>query len=284
MKTQAKNLYRAHAVTVLQKRMSRSKFWGWGIFVTMSIAFGVSSVLLVNIIRFGRMNLLLVSKQPLLLPVLINAVMVSLYLALLASLDVTREYTSGTLETLMAGPVDEFSFLAGIMAAMMKVFLVTLLMALVWAYFCAWALNFSINLDIAGLLFTTLFMAGEIIAFGLLTAVWGGKRKHALVYFIMIVLFVGGVQLADFIVAGMVQFGGAKSAGSLIYLRNVLETIYRLLRWVSPYSQVRTAMQAFLDRRVLAFLFSMGSMALEAVVFFAGSVLILKRKGTRGTR
>jgi len=282
MVSSSKTRYRIHAINTLQQRASQSKLWGWGVFILMSISFGISSILIINIIKFSKENIILTSKQPLLLPLLINSLLVSLYLALLASTSISKEYKNGTLEILMVAPVDEFSFIVGNYLAHIKVFAFTLLAALVWAYLNIWYLNFSPRLDILTLLFSTLFMASELIAFGILTAVWGGKTKNALIYFILIVLLFGGIQLANFIVSGIVQMGNAPVSHSLILVRNALSTINRLINWISPYAQLRYAMEAILEHRVITFLLSSAGMLLETAIMLFGSLWLLKKKGVRG--
>jgi len=279
--TKAPN-YRWHAINSLQDRASQSKLWGLGVFISMTIAFALSSILLVNAIRYTETNLLMVEKQPLLISILANGILVSLYLALLASISVSRELDKGTLETLLYGPVDELTYILGSFIAHVKVFSLTLLGALIWSNLCVWLLNLSFRLDILGLLLASLFMAAELIAFGLFSAIWGGKTRNALINFILIVLFLGGVQIADFIVSGLVQIQTSTISDPLIVIRNVLASLNSTIRWISPFSQVQRAMQALINQQTGEFILNMGLMLLECALLLVGAILLLKKKGVRG--
>ena len=274
--------YRWHAINILQERASQSKLWGLGVFVSMTIAFGISSILLVNSIRFTETNLLIVEKQPLLFPILVNGILVSLYLALLASISSSREIDKGTLETLLYGPVDESSYILGIFIAQIKVFALTLLSTLVWANICIWLLNLSFRLNFVVLLIASLAMATELIAFGLFSAIWGGKTRNALIYFILTLLFLGGVQIADFVVSSLVQLQSSTTSDPMIVIRNILSSVNNVIRWFSPFSQVQNAMSAVIDNHTGELFLSLGLMLFEAAILLTGAILLLKKKGVRG--
>ena len=273
---------RWHSINIIQKRASQSKLWSLGVFVTMTIALMISSILLINGMRFIETNLLMVEKQVLLVPVLTNGILISLYLALLAAIGFSRELDKGTLETLLYGPVNELTFIIGSFLAYLKVFTITLIITLIWSNLCVWILNLSFRLDILGLLIASLFMTAELIALGLFSAAWGGKTRNALIYLVLVILLLGGVQIADFIVSGLVQLTTTTASDPMIVVRDILASINGITRWFSPFALGLHSMEAIIEQSYTQFFLNIGLMVLETILLLGGAIVLLKKKGVRG--
>lgn len=281
METKSK-FYRWHAIQTLQERTSQSKLWAIGIFLTMAFGFALSSILLINSTRYTQINLLSVEKQPLLIPMFANGILVSLYLSMLASISASRELDKGTLESLLYGPVDESSYVFGTFLAHTKVFLITLMAAFIWANLCVWILNLSFNLNVLGILLASFLMAAELIAFGLFSAFLGGKTRNALIFFILVILLLGGIQIGDAIISGLVQLPTTTVSDPVLILRNILASINGFFRWISPFSLSLKAMQAVIDQQLNEFLLNNIILLFESVFLLTGAILLLKKKGVRG--
>jgi ABC-type transport system involved in multi-copper enzyme maturation permease subunit len=273
---------RWHSINIIQKRASQSKLWSLGVFVTMTIALMISSILLINGMRFIETNLLMVEKQVLLVPVLTNGILISLYLALLAAIGFSRELDKGTLETLLYGPVNELTFIIGSFLAYLKVFTITLIITLIWSNLCVWILNLSFRLDVLGLLIASLFMTAELIALGLFSAAWGGKTRNALIYLVLGILLLGGVQIADFIVSGLVQLTTSTASDPMIVVRDILASINGITRWFSPFALGLHSMELIIEQSYTQYFLNIGLMILETIFLIGGSIVLLKKKGVRG--
>jgi hypothetical protein len=182
----------------------------------------------------------------------------------------------------MCGPVDEIAYMLGNFLAQIQVFLYTLIALLVWTNLIIWLLNLSFRLDIFAMYLAAVFMAGELIAFGLLVAAWGGKTRNALVYFLLIILLISGLQVADIVVATLVQVREATANDPLVVVRNALAGVNQVIAWISPYSQLNDSFEAILSRSLGRFFFILALMALEMSLMLAGSIALLKKKGVRG--
>ena len=270
--------YRWHTIQSIQERASQSKLWGLGIFIIMTIAFMISAILLVNSMQFTEINLLKVDDQPLQIPLLVGGILVSLYLSLLSAISVSRELDRGTLETLLYGPVDESTFLIGTFLAHMKVYIFSLAITLIWSNFCIWILNLSFNFEILGLLFASLVMSSELVAFGLFSAIWGGKARNATIYFILVILFLGGIQLADFIVAGLVQLNTSTVSDPMILVRNLLVSGNNIIHWISPFTQAQKAMQAIIAQQYGEYIVNISMMLFETALLIFGAILLLRKR------
>jgi ABC-type transport system involved in multi-copper enzyme maturation permease subunit len=275
--------YRWHAAQSIQRRASQSSFYSLGIYVTMAVSLLISAVTLHNSLRFTEQNFVMLARQPLFLSIFVNTVLTSLFLAMRAALAAARERDQGTLEVLMYGPVDEAAFILGSFFAQLRVYLGVVVVAVVWSNLVTWLLNLQFSWEVTALLLTTVATAAAVIAFGLLLAAWGGRTRATLIYFILISLFVVGVQVADEVVRNLLvadQRGGLNDP--LLLLRNALAAINGVVQWVSPYAQLRAAMDALLDHDAGSYLFHLAVTLVQVVVLLGGSILVLRRRGARG--
>ncbi len=272
---------RWHAAQSIQRRASQSVFFGLGIYVAMSVALIVAAVVLNNSTQFTEQNILLLSRQPIFLPILVNTIVTSIYLAMITAVNVSRERDQGTLEALLVGPVDAASFLLGNFLAQIKIYAALALVAFVWSNLLTWLLHLKFSLEVVAVLVASIAAAAAVIAFGLFVAMWGGRSRTALIYFILVTLFVIGLQVADGVVANLVVSSNPTFNDPLITVRDVLAQASNVVRWISPYSQLDLAMQALLDRAYGDAFFHFCIMLLQALIFLGGSVLLLQRKGVR---
>jgi len=273
---------RWNAIKVIRGRYSQVTLEHLGIYVTIAIALVMSTLAIHNTLRFTERNVVFVARQPLFLPIFICTVLVSLYLGAIASVSVSRERDRKTLEALMYGPVDESAFLLGIFLAHVQIFLVALAFLFIWSNLAVWLLNLGISLEVYSVFFVSVVMASAIVAFGLLTAVWGDKTRTALVIFILILLFLTGVQIADQIVSNMVVSSNPTSNDPILIIRNALAIVTRLVQWLSPYAQLIQAMDAVANQSWIGFITNLGVLVIQTFVLLFGSVKLLTIKGARG--
>ena len=183
---------------------------------------------------------------------------------------------------LFYGPVDEFSYMLGNFFAQIKVFILALLAILIWINLCIWLLNLDFRVDIFFMLAASIFMCGQLVAFGLLLAAWGGKKRNALVYFILIIVLIVGIQAADLIVSTLVQFQNTTLTDPFVFLRNILSLLNTIIAWISPYSQLSNAYDAILNNSFWGFFRILTLMFGQIILMLGGSILLLKKKGVRG--
>jgi hypothetical protein len=270
-----------HPISVIQQRIQKKQLWSLGFFIAVSVSLVSASLILINEFRYLELNIIIVERQILSTPILIMCLLISLYLGISASVNLSREYDRGTLELLLYGPVDEVVFIFSNFWAEFQLFYWSAIGVFVWSNFIVWLYNLAFDLNVLLILLGCGLMAAEIIAFGLLTAVWGGKTRNALVVYILILAVMAGIQIGDTIVANLVLFSGSTATDPLIVLRNVLEKANGIFRWISPYAQLQKAIQALLDGIWPEFTLMLGMMLLEAGILLFLSIRLLVRKGVR---
>jgi ABC-type transport system involved in multi-copper enzyme maturation permease subunit len=273
---------RLNAAQAIRARSSTAIVYGLGIYITLALAFAVASLVLHNSIRFVERNAVLSTSQPLFLPIAFMVAVVSLYLGLSAALAVARERDRGTLQVLLFGPVDESAFLLGHFFAQLQVYLGVVLIAIVWVNLVVWILHLAFSIQVLILLSASIATMAAVIAFGLLVAVWGGRTRTALVYFILIALLFIGLQLGRELIDGFAVSSNASRNDPVFVLRNALVLINSVTQWISPYAQLSRMMDSLLTNNYAAFVVHLAVTLVQALVFLAASMLILQRKGARG--
>jgi ABC-type transport system involved in multi-copper enzyme maturation permease subunit len=273
---------RWHAIQVIRERYSKVSLGQLGIYVITTVALATSALTLHNTLRFTERNVVFISNQPLFMPILVCAVLLSLYLGVTASISVSRERDRKTLEVLMYGPVDESSFLLGIFFAQVQIFLIALAFTFIWSNLAVWLLNLGFSFDVFGVFLASIVMTSAIVAFGQLTAVWGDKTRTALIVFILILLFLAGIQVADQIVSAIVISSSPTSNDPILIIRNALATATRIIQWVSPYSQLVQAMDSVSSHSLIGFISNLGVLLAQTLILLYGSIHLLKVKGARG--
>ncbi|HZQ07819.1 MAG TPA: ABC transporter permease [Anaerolineae bacterium] len=273
---------RWHAINTIRGRSSTSIAYGLGIYITLAVALAAASVVLHNTVRYVERNAVLSTRQPLFLPIAFMVALVSLYLGMSAALSVARERDRGTLQVLLFGPVDETAFLLGNFFAQLQVYLGVVVVAVVWVNLVTWLLHLAFSVPVLLLLLSSIITIGAVIAFGLLVAVWGGRTRAALVYFILIALLFIALQLGQEVVNGIAASPNLTENDPIFLIRNVLGYVNLVTQWVSPYAQSSRTMDDLLNQNVSSYFFHLAVTFLQGMVFLTASILILKRKGPRG--
>jgi ABC-type transport system involved in multi-copper enzyme maturation permease subunit len=272
---------RWHAAQAIQARSSSSTVYGLGIYITLSMALAVAALIVHNTVRYVERNAVVSTRQPLFLPLALMVTVLSLYLALGAVVAVARERDRGTLQVLMFGPVDETSFVLGHFYAQLKVYFGLVLLTIVWLNVVSWLLHLAFSIEAILLLASSLTTAAAVVAFGLLIAVWGGRTRAALVYFILIVLLFIALQVGNDVASGIALSSNPSQNDPIFIVRNALVVITNVTQWFSPYSQFSQMMDDLLNRAVGSYLFHLGLTLAQGLVLLAVTVLILQRKGPR---
>jgi ABC-type transport system involved in multi-copper enzyme maturation permease subunit len=273
---------RWHAARAIQARSRIAIVYGLGIYITLAIAFAAAAIVLHNSLRFVDRNAVMSTRQPLFLPIAFMVAIISLYLGMSAALAVARERDRGTLQVLLFGPVDETAFLLGHFIAQLLVYVGVVLIAIVWVNLVTWLLNLAFSIPVIILLVTSIATVAAVVAFGLLVAVWGGRTRSALVYFILISLLFIGLQLGREIVNTMALTSSATQNDPIFLIRSALVTINLVTEWVSPYAQLSRIMDDLLQGNLRGYLLHLGVTLLQTLVFLSASIWILQRKGPRG--
>jgi hypothetical protein len=84
-------VWRWHAILTLQARNSQSLIYSLGLYASVAFALASGALMLQNTLHYVEVNVVLSTREPLFVPIAIMMGVVSLYLALSASLAAARE-------------------------------------------------------------------------------------------------------------------------------------------------------------------------------------------------
>ena len=270
---------RLYAAGQVGRRALISSLYSPGIYVITSLALLVASTLVLNNLAFLDENGLLVLTRPFFLPAFACTLLLSLYLALHATLQLVREREQCTLKVLFFGPVDGVSYLLGRLWSQLLLFAMAAGLVLLWAIGLGWLTNLLVQVDLLAVLGLGLLANGAVVAFGLLVGGWGRTARTALVLFLLALLLVLVAQFGTPVVEQLASQTPANRQNSLLYLRGALDGLNALLLWLSPFAQMSLGMDALLVGDGVRLLFHTGAIVGQGALYFAGAVWALKRGG-----
>jgi hypothetical protein len=272
---------RWHAARIIRRRNANSIFASPGIYISLSVVFGIGAVTLDNALHFTERNAVLVTIEPLLLPITIVVTLMSLYLGLNAGLAVSREYERSTLEILFYGPVDAVAFLAGIFLAQSGIYLQVAVLTFIWANVATWLLNLAFSFIPLAALVGSVAPVAMVIALALLASVVGRRRRTSLISFLLIILLALVLEVAQQVVSSIPEQATASQNDPLLLIRSALASLTSVAQWISPYAQLNAAQEALLEGDSMVFALHVAVTAMEAVLLVVASAVILQRKGVR---
>jgi ABC-type Na+ efflux pump permease subunit len=239
------------------------------------------SAILHNHVRFIDNNLILVTNHPFFLPIFLHMVLLSTYLSVISSIQVSRERDQGTYEVLLYGPVDHATFILGNFVGYLKVYLLSLVAVLIWVFFAAAILNLIHEVDVLMISIASAIASSSMVAFGLLIAAIGNKTRTSLTYFIIIIVVLAGMYIADQTIGNMLSASNAMITDPLLLIRTILSYLNRILGWISPYAQMRVIVDTFSSGALAEAMIRSVWALFESGILVTCSIAILHRKGAR---
>lgn len=273
--------WRVHAITTIQRRESRSKFWRLGAFLVLTLAFLICSLIVINTLRYVELNLVLIEDAPLLLPLMGFALLVGIYLSLVSLIHSSREISTGALELLLCGPVDEASFILGEFLTQLRFYFLAAVIFLFWALLCAWQLNLILDWLLPIFILSTFLPVATFVALGQASAILGGKTRASLIYFFLIMGGFAGLHLADTIVTNLVISNSSTITDPMLYIRDILSAINNVIQWISPFAIFQNIIQAVTDNSPGAYLLNAAIGLAETAGLLALSIFTLTKRGIR---
>ena len=236
--------------------------------MTLALALFGGSIVINNTLESAVQNTILVDIQPLFSPVLLMVILTSTYLALAVSVSISKENDKGTLEVLMYGPVNYRSYLFGAFAAFIISYIICVLIFTIWANAAIWLSHIDFSFDIYFLLLLSVFTVGSMISYGVFIAALGGKTRMTIIYFILFIVIMVGIQIADYVISTLLLTTSATGIDEFSILRNFLERISQFLVYFSPFSLFQLMMDDIVNR-------SIGNLAIHIVITIGQIGLLL---------
>jgi len=235
---------RWNVMRVITRRELRSTLFGIGIYVAAAI------ILLVISLTQLRPVLQLVDQAGVLAApnfvepaFMLFALFGSVYLGLCAAISIARERDLGTLEVLFYGPVDAPSYVLGKFLQQMLAFIVMMIFGSLSLYLMATLTQIGFPVNFATLVPLGLALGAYLVSLGMLLSALNRRMVVALVIY---VVACGALYAFHAAYDRITQMSGAELTASqtYTYLLIFLESLYGVVRWISPL--------AFFERASLA--------------------------------
>jgi hypothetical protein len=268
-----------HASRIIFNRYQKFLFNGFGIYLTLALALVGGSIVINNNLESAVQNTILVDIRPLFSPALIMVILTSTYLAMAISISISKENDKGTLEVLMYGPVNYKSFLSGVFTAFIVTYLIGLLVFTFWANITIWLSHLEFSFDIYLLLLVSVITAGSMISYGIFIAALGGKTRMTIIYLILFIVLMVGIQIADYIVSTLLLTTSATGIDEFAILRDFLSSISKFLVYFSPFSLFQLMMDDIVNGSMGSFVIHVSITLGQIVLLLLFSYLLFKKEG-----
>lgn len=268
-----------HGSRIIFKRYQKFLFNGFGIYLTMALALIGGSIVINNDLESAVQNTILVDIRPLFSPALIMVILTSTYLAMAISISISKENDKGTLEVLMYGPMNYRSYLFGVFSAFIVTYLVGLLVFTFWANIAIWLSHLEFSFDIYLLLLVSVITAGSMISYGIFIAALGGKTRMTIIYFILFIVLMVGIQIADYVISTLLITTSSTAIDEFAILRNVLEGVSKFMVYFSPFSLFQLMMDDIINGSMGSFAIHIAITVGQIVLLLLFSYLLFKKEG-----
>lgn len=270
--------FRMRTARLIGFRGFKASIYGFGLyFVTLAgtVTGAVSTSIYVGTVWE---NGLLIVSNPLGLPLYLSIIIGAAYLAIAASISVSRERDSGSLEVLFYGPVDAVSYILGKYVEQMLAFIVMLAFYSIVFFIFGTLTNFGFSSDAVLSMVLSFALTSSVAAFGIvLSSFTSNTRASVLGLVALLVMFVG-VQWGESFLAGL---DSSAISPVLFYARSFLSVVARLVAWISPFACFNRGIQALAVGNISVYAASFASSVVYTFMFLALAIVGLRKKGVR---
>lgn len=270
--------YRMNAARLIGVRGFKAAIYGLALYLVSFAACVIAAAFTNTYIGAIDENGFMILANPLNLPLSLAITIAAIYLAIAASISISRERDSGTLEVLFYGPVDSVSYILAKYIEQVLAFVVMLVLyAIVFVVFGELT-NYGFSGDMVLSMVLSLALASGVTAFGiLLSSITKTMRTSILLLIALFVVFLG-IQWGESFVAGLDPKG---ISPALFYAKSFLSLSARLVNWISPFAYLNRGMEALAVGNMAGYIGSFLLSLLYSAVLLALSIVSLQRKGVR---
>ncbi len=240
------------------------------IFLSALIAVLISYIYLKVIFETG----VLVMANPLNIPLIVTMMISASYLAFTASLSISKERDSGTVEVLFYGAVDSISYVLAKYLEQMLSFVAMLVFYLIIFWLLGTRTNFGLSMATTLILVLAGAVASNVVALGIFLSIITSKiRTSILTLIAFLVLFIV-VQLGNAFLAGL-EFNGS----SFPWAGSIISVGVRIVGWVSPFAYLNRGVKAIGIKDLSGYFTNFGIVVFYSILLLMVAIIIFQKKG-----
>jgi len=219
--------------SVIAWREAKAAMRGWGGYLALCDATLAAAWMLIIETRALNASGILVRADIFSAPLAASLLVMALFLAVWAAVSAARDRESGTLEVLFYSPVDELSYILGMVGGLILAYLASLPVLLASLFLLALITGFTLTPGVLAGLPLSVLPAAEIVSFGVLLAVGTDGVRGALLLLTGVAVLLFGVAIGYRMV---LLFPIEDAASPLLPLRDALAALNLVVEWISPFA------------------------------------------------
>ena len=177
----------------------------------------------------------MVSVDPLRIPLVFTAVAVAVYLGISSSIAISHEREQKTLEVLFYGPVTPAERIGALFLRDLSVFLIVVTLFFAEALLVSLTTNLTLGAPSLRAAALSVPLVCPMVGFSLLISAVFRKTRSAVLLFVSLLVVLSGLQLASMILDSV----PAESASLFVmYFRRALSLFLSWARWLSPFAYI----------------------------------------------
>ena len=204
-------------------------------YIATTVSCLVSTFVVINYLDTLEKVSVLVSIDPSGIPLFVAVVLMSLYLGVSSSISITEEKEHRTLEILFYGPVTSWSLVLAKFCRDLTVFFFVLLFYVFFLLVESSITNLAIGPQSFKSMGIAFFLIWPMISFSLFLSAAMRRVRNAVVFFVIIFFVLAGLQVSHDL---LLRIPPQSISLFLLYVRETLSIISKVLQWVSPFSYI----------------------------------------------
>ncbi len=262
----------------IARRGFHGAFYRFGLYIVVFLGYATAAVMTRTYVGMTVEDGVLISANPLILPLNTAMTIAAVYVAFAAAISVAREQESGTLRVLFFGPVDPVSYVTGKYLEQLLTYALMLAVFVV-LFLCLGAMtNFLFSTDLLVGALLSVPLASCVATFGILLSVLANRVRTSLVLLLAVLAGFLGVQWADSFLGGLDR---SVLPPVLQYIGPMLSAAGRVTAWLSPFAYLNRGLQAAALLNARDCLAVLGASLLYSAVLLAATVIALRGKGVQ---
>jgi ABC-2 type transport system ATP-binding protein len=258
--------------SALLRHSLRSQLKSFGPYLMLSITILVAMIMTNSYLSFVTRNELIVLPRPWLISIITGSFLMALYLGVSATMTLAQERTSGTLQVLFFGPVDERSYVLSLFVSRLLLYLAWLILYAIVVVGIGYYASMVYSWNFLTALLFSILPVIILVGMGLWVASSIRSSRGALFAYLGIAAGLAGLLGASNL---LIQLAAGKRSFVFDFAGRTAVALDKIIQWLSPFEYLLKGLNSVSILTGLQLVF--GAVLLTSLLLIAG-VWMLRRK------
>ena len=275
------NALHSHTISSTASEQLRHTLQSWSFYTTACLAVGISTLLIINTIRFVNESRPSIIAQPFMLPLQVALFMALLFAAIKVTLTITLRRKQGSLQLIIFSPNKVPSLIGGNFLAGLLVYILFVLLTLPSLWLLALETNFVFSRSLMLAIVPTLFVVTAVNAFAIFIAASFPAARIAVPILIVSILAGTLIQLGLQSVneALLNSTPATPYYDAVVLIRTILASLQTIVSWISPFRMLDIVVNSSLIGDWLSLMQQIGSALAATIFWLRAAARVLHRRG-----